>query len=550
MTFSVADFKYKKLINYVDWKLLLFLLLFLNVKLEVKIAAIIISYLLQFNFKFKFGFKNSRLPLFYLAVITIAFIDLVITGSYTKPDYLLAFFIGIGFWVLCILAIHQIKLFVENNDGETIHHTILVFFVINIILSFYTLGHIIWSTGAINPYGYRGQYEKYFMGTGDYIKGITFDSSTTNAIVNAFGVIYFLTRKNYLMVLLCMVVLLLTASNFTNLALISILALLFVFKSTRDQKSMIVICLAFMVIFMIKISPQNDQYTFETIKNTFHKKPPSFLNTLVIDKKSDDRSAPDYAKRKFVQHYIDSLAAVELRNKPRKAIAREIWVLPKTDEGRIFIEKPKTSLPFYQASKIPTSEQTRLLSFIDEHKSGLPISGQADFDAHEPGKVLAFSQSLRFLEANPDKILTGDGIGKFSSKLAFRATGLGFSGSYPASHTYISDEFILNHLDVYLNFFSKKAELQSLTNSPNSVYDQLLVEYGLLGLLAFAIYYLWFFMKHYKILTYGIPLLLLLMGVFFIDYWFEQLSIVVFFELMLFLDIKQNTNKAPVNYGY
>ena len=39
MTFSVADFNFKKIINYADWKLLLFLMLFLNVKLEVKAAC-------------------------------------------------------------------------------------------------------------------------------------------------------------------------------------------------------------------------------------------------------------------------------------------------------------------------------------------------------------------------------------------------------------------------------------------------------------------------------------------------------------------------------
>jgi len=135
-------------------------------------------------------------------------------------------------------------------------------------------------------------------------------------------------------------------------------------------------------------------------------------------------------------------------------------------------------------------------------------------------------------------------------KLAFRATGLGIAGGYPRKYSYISPGFLSNHLDVYLNFFSKKTDLHSLTNNPNSVYDQLFAEYGILGLVAFLVYYLGFFLKRYKQLTYGIPLLLLLSAVFFIEYWFEQLSILVFFELLLLLNIKETSPKTAVKYAY
>jgi len=245
MTFSIAGFNLKKLQTYVDWKLLVFLLLFLDVKLAVKIIAIIIIYLLQFNFKFKFSFKNSRLPLFYPVVITIAFINLIINKSYNSSNYVVVFAIGIGFWLLCLLALHQIKLSVENNNVNVLHNTILVFFVINAIVSLGTLAYIMADAHAINPFRYQGQYQKYFLGTGDYIKGITLDISTTNAVINAFGVVYFLTRKMPLMVLTCMVVLLLTASNFMNIALLLVLGGLFAFKTNRDQKSIIIICCMF-----------------------------------------------------------------------------------------------------------------------------------------------------------------------------------------------------------------------------------------------------------------------------------------------------------------
>jgi len=144
----------------------------------------------------------------------------------------------------------------------------------------------------------------------------------------------------------------------------------------------------------------------------------------------------------------------------------------------------------------------------------------------------------------------GDGIGNFSSKLAFKVSSLDITGGYPAKYTYIDHDFLTNHLDLYLNFFSKRAGYHSLTNSPFSVYDQLLAEYGLIGFLLFCFYYLGFFAKNLKALTYGSPIILLTILVLFIDYWFEQLSILILFELLLLLDIKESSTNLNLNNGH
>jgi len=39
--------------------------------------------------------------------------------------------------------------------------------------------------------------------------------------------------------------------------------------------------------------------------------------------------------------------------------------------------------------------------------------------------------------------------------------------------------------------------------------------------------------------SYGLPLLLLMAGAFFTEYWFEQLSVVVLFELLMLLNKPQ-----------
>jgi hypothetical protein len=588
MVISSAFFNTEKLKKLADWKLLLFLVLFLNVKLAVKIPAIALIYLLQFNFKFGFSFKNSRLPLFYLLVIAISILNWVISMHYFNLRYNLVLLTGVGFWVLCILAMHQVKLFVENNDTETIHRTIVIFFIINAILSFCNLAVIIFETGAINPYTYQGQYQKYFIGTGDYIRGITFDTSTTNAVLNALGVIYFLNKKNTAMLLVCMAVMLFTASNFTNILLLTCFAVLFLFKSSRDQKSLIAICIMFLLVFMVKISPQNYMYVHETVKNTLHleKIPPPITKpklNLPITLMPDSLLSAHQRKEKIAQRYIDSMYVVHhpvqkkaaiitpipIPNKPaannqvaiippaidHKKIATAtpiIAIVPpsailKTEAGRLIIPQPNINTKPYQHITDTSDYQKRLLAFIGTHKSSLPLSAQNNYKAALPGKMISWVQTLHFLAGHPFKIIMGDGIGNFSSKLAFRVSGLGFAGGYPKKFIYLDPDFLSNHLDVYLNFFSKKTDFHSLTNNPDSVYDQLLAEYGLLGMIAFMIWYLGYFLKDYKKLTYGLPILLMVLALFFIEYWFEQLSILIFFELLLLLNIKETSSKILVN---
>ncbi len=542
MFYSPRNLNFKRVLNAVDWQLLVFLTLFLDVKLAVKFFAILVIYLLRFNFRFKFSFKNSRLPLFYPAIIGIAFIGLVLNYTADGLNYLPVFFMGLTFWALCLLAIHQVKLAVEKNDTEVIHRTILAFFIINAAISLLNIGMIIWETGALNPYRYQGDYQKYFIQTGDYIRGVTLDTSTTNAVINGFGVIYFLVKKNSLMVLVCMAIMLLTGSNFTNLALMIVLMAMFIFKTNRDQKSVIVVCTVLLAIFMAKVSPQNDLYTYQTIKNVV--KPPTLPPVTQMGAVSKPSLSPEELRRQTAQNYLDSVKSKNQANQPQKSPAR---IIPSVGKGRYIVPGPDINTPPFQTATDTDSEQRQLLAFIGTHKSELPISSKNSFSYGLPGKGIAFLQTLNFLQHHPLKMIAGDGIGNFSSKVAFKATGLGLEGGYPAKYIYISNDFISNHLDVYLNFFSKKSELHSLANSPSSVYDQLLAEYGVLGVLAFCIFYLGFFIRQYKYLSYGLPVLALMLAVFFIDYWFEQLSVIVFFELLLLLNIKENKLKPALN---
>jgi hypothetical protein len=545
MTLKIAAINIKKLVGFIDWKLLVFLTLFLDVKLIVKVVAIVLVYLFQFDLKFGFRLKNSRLPLFYLLVIGIAVLNGLIYKSYVNIKYDAVFLTGIGFWLLCILAVHQVKLSVEKNNPEILHNTILVFFVLNVICSLLTLTGIMAEIHTLNPYRYQGQYQKYFIGTGDYIKGLTFDVSTTNAVINAFGVIYFLVRKNAFMALTCMGVMLLTGSNSVNLMLSGILLLLFIFNSTRDQKSVIAICFIFLGIFMTNVSPQNDDYIVKTYRKIINKelpvKPVVILNIVPVTQKPDSILSPEEKRQKIALLYLDSVSKAET---PKMANAQNAAATNIAIPLKHEIPAPSIHTAPFQHKDDSTGLKVKLQGFVKAEKPYLPEAAQPTIPTHLPGKVIAMQQTIGYLNRHPKKALTGDGMGNFSSKLAFKATGLGIAGGFPARYTYISSSFLTNHLDAYLTFFSKSEKFHSLINSPNSVYDQLLGEYGLLGLIAFIIFYAGYFLRGPKKLTYGIPIFILMAGVFLLDYWFEQLSVIVLFELLLLVNIKETSPKT------
>lgn len=530
----------RNLVTGIDCKLLVFLLLFLNVKMVIKIIAIIIIYFLRPDFKFEFRLKNSRLPLFYPILLLIGLYNLIISGLFTKLTYDIVFITGVLFWGLSILAIHQVKLSVEKNSLAVTHQTLRLFFIVNAIVSLIMYAAIVWETKSVNPFQFQGEFEKYFISTGDYIKGITFDTSSTNAVISLLGVFYFLYRKDIGCCLLCMIIMLLTGSNITNILFCIVLLYTLIFQSTRDQKSVLVVCGILLIIFMAKISPQNKNYLSETYHNYFEKDTVATQikksNDLLIQK--DTVTIKQNLQQQIAKTYLDSINAYNSLKEQHKIIGNINPAFVSQITGKPIIPTPNINGPAFQFKRDTTAVQITLLNFIKENKTLLPLSS-SDTSLKRPGKIIALQQTVNYFKYYPAKILMGTGIGNFSSKLAFRSTAMDLAGGYPKKIAYINRDFETNHFDLYAYYFSKTDNIHSLANTPNSVYDQLLAEYGLLGIIAFFIFYIGFFMKHYKFLTYGIPLLLIMMGAFFIEYWFEQLSVVIIFELLLLINNKE-----------
>lgn len=349
------------------------------------------------------------------------------------------------------------------------------------------------------------------------------------------------------MLLVCLCTMLLTYSNLINLILFSTLLLVFIFKSTRDQKSLIIVCLVIFAIFMAKISPQNKLYITQRIDSAFHIKPrQQAIATTTVALKPGSMFSIEEQRHQIATHYLDSVYTLLLKQGrlPKLSSPNN---LPLNDKGGLSIPEPDTNAAFYQLSPEIEADRQLLLNFITKNKAVMPMSARPNYAISESGKIIAIIQTLKFLYQHPAGLIAGLGIGNFSSKIAFRASGLGLRGGYPQQHTYINPAFLTNHLDVYINYFSKDVSLHSVSNNPFSVYDQLLSEYGLPGLLALIIFYLGFFSKQYQHLTYGIPILIFITGIFFIDYWFEQLSAIILFELMLFLNLKESETRATKN---
>lgn len=527
----------------INWSLLIFLVLVLNVKLVVKVAAIVLFAAINWKMFRDKKMYRQRFAWFYGAMVLIGGLNTLLLFTSVPANYLIAATTGIAFWILCLLAAFINYRFVEKTDTATLHTTVTTFFILNAVITLGQLLIIVYDSGSVNPFLFQGMNQKYFINTGDMMRGLTFDVCTTNALINAFGVVYFLKRNKMPAVLCCMFILLLTASNFTNILMIAILLFLLVFQTTANQKSIAVVCLVLLTIFMARVSPQNNQY----LREAFHKIGGSKKVAIAaipdktpVTEKPDSILSPDQRKEKIALLHFDSVL--------KDAMNRQVQhpVTPQQGDQVAAVGLVKPSLPKadihskpYQRIRDTSSSQKELLDYAVKVIPAFGTKPETVKSRKMPGKLIALQQTVTYLKQHPLKLLTGAGIANFSSKLAFRATGLKVAGGYPAKFVYVHPDFLHNHLRLYLDYFSKDAELHSFTNSPNSVYDQLLGEYGLIGIGCFVLFYLGYFIQKKTRRGYGLPLLLVLLGAFIAEYWFEQLSIVILFELLMLINKKE-----------
>lgn len=155
-------------------------------------------------------------------------------------------------------------------------------------------------------------------------------------------------------------------------------------------------------------------------------------------------------------------------------------------------------------------------------------------------KLVSFEDTAKNWVSSPSSFLFGEGSGKFSSRTSF-VTGGQYVSWYPKNLEYRSEKFEENHFRLWNRKALYIAFRDGTQNQPFSVYNQIVGEFGLIGV-ALLFIYLFYGVYRWRYLSYGKIIVLSLPAFFLLDYWFDYFTVIVFFELFLNLNIKEKQN--------
>ncbi len=508
----------KQFLKTTDWVFLVFLIFLLQASIVGKLSGLVWIY--AWRFKYLKGGISSPYIKFYGLMMVYSIIELLL-NFHRGSEYAIPGIIGVLYWTMGLLITLQLWVALSHSGYQKVEKALKYFFLINTLFSALQLLLVMIDSKSINPFTYIGLNYKYAASTGDYIKGVMFDLSTTNMIVNCFAVFYFLYKKNYLTALLCFAVATYTTSNIGNIILILFLIWVLLFNSNRFQKAMAVCFISILILFITQISPTNLHYLNVKISRMLHLKKP-LLTTNWHDDSEKEKIADAYIKQKFNTTAIDTSNRKKIQN-TLEVLKQEKIISEKKQDSVLKIIEKKSGNTFY-----------KIYLKLYGDTSGMIFS---NYYTQSPGKILAFKETLGFIKSNASTFFWGAGPGNFSSKLAHKASGLKISGSYPSAFYYIAPEFKRRHLKITLTCFVKPPEEHSLLDMPNSVFNQLLGEYGVIGLGIFVVFYLLYTLKYWFKLSYGKILIPMCLMFLMTDYWFEAFSITVVFELLMSIEV-------------
>lgn len=510
----------------VDLAFLLFLIGATYVKLYIKLAVVLVYlfYSLVKGYKYK---KPESIHLFYILMPVVGFAGAYLHGSFSESNYMTAFLFGSMYWILAATISYFCYITVLNKSKETLHKTIKAFIGINAIVSIGELVKMMIDSGHIMPYWHWGPNMYYGGATGDHVLGITGNISVTNAMICALGALYFIYTKELRWVLLCIFISMLCTSNLTLIFSIAVLALVIIFIRNAKVRSY-----AFFSLLLSSIL-----YPILTYDNI------EYVGTVY----TEDIKYKDYSEDELAT--IKKITSIEWKEDEKYEVTAEIFKQPNNNYYKTRLEDTfsigyKNNLQYikkYEKVKhdketgiIPTGEIHKLIEdWYDVKHNNLALSTY-----HYPIKLYTHMQTVDYLLSGKKQLLFGAGTGNFSSKQAIKTTGLGLQGRYRTEDIYASKPFLEYHMYSLLYVLGLPASEHSIINMPNSIYNQIGGEYGLVGLLLFLFLYLGYYYKKRKQLDLKSFFLVLLMLLFFnFEYWFEMVSLTVFFELLLFIRI-------------
>lgn len=530
-----------------DWKFLLAMILLVNVQYSFKLVGFVFLLVLLIPQRHEIFRQIKQLkipqsvPKFFLLMLFFTIFYYIFSLRYFDSGQITKIGMSAILWGMLYVVSIGFFLMIER-DYSKVSNTIIVFFLLNIGISLLEFGFIYLQNGGVNPYSDLGVFS---MSTGDHINGITRNSSHFNAIINLFGFIYFLDKKKYFYALLALLVVLLINSNVTTVIVILYLVVYF-FREDKFEKLITLALLVIIVVFFIRISPQNFVYVVNTFDKTYYNKLYHQREADTLNRLRQEQIRDSIIKSFTVQETaIDSLDVTEhigntVTNQPQIIAKTGIDSIPiiikiaEATQGKTNNAKGESTRALVYKNRTLVEKYT-----FKAYPNGFSAQDSAILNRYPLGKLTSFMQTIQFSFSNIKHFLIGNGPGNFSSKLAFKKSGVLDKDTTKLNEKNVNPYFKENHLKLYCYFFSKDLGEHSIIKAPFSSFNQILGEYGMFGVLLFLATYVFFFLKRIKTLTYGNYLLFILVPILMIDYFFEEMTIIFLFELLMLLDLKK-----------
>ncbi len=499
---------FRQLPGSIDWFLLLFLLGFCIDSVVIKPVVLGLVLILMWRSLPRLGYRDA--PWFYLALPAIEIVRYLFFSHDFSPGHTITVVIGCAYWIMAWLAFlvirHRVRL---HTPGQTVA-TMELWFLLNLLYSLTQLVRVMIVTGSLNPYGVEDPL--YGNSTGDYIKGLFLAPCYLNMFVNSFFAVWFLYRRKWALALLAVLVCCLTTTNFANIIFLPVLLVLLVVFRERAARLAVAASLVLFIAFYGLVANGNITYLRQSVGNVF-----SGQTQVLPD------TAPDMASANTED--------------PKQAAEADSAPLATADSAAA----QSAGASQLQASEEPLVEDSATL---EAQRIERIYSRLAD---HHGGKPLSWGQTFDYFKSSFPHALFGAGIGNFSSLLALHMShihGRKHSRFYERMPVYIHPDYRDRHYQIMSDVYALPDGYHSARHMPHSFPNQLIGEYGLLGLICFVFGYIAYFLRRGAFRGHFLVIMILTAGYLWFDYLFEYLSVMVFFELFFLQYRLPVTNEA------
>ncbi|HEY9177283.1 MAG TPA: hypothetical protein VIN07_06310 [Flavipsychrobacter sp.] len=498
----------------IDWVILLFLLLFTNQAMfSVKLLGLAFVYLARPNFRF--GINKGRVPLFIPLLLLLSLANFFLFVRDFSSEYIAAFVAGNMLWIFSFLSFHQIKLSVERYGVITAHKTLKVFIVLHFLFCIGQLVRIMVITDTLNPY--VGLEFPYGMSTGDNVFGTFMENSLYNVTVSGFLAIYFLFKRAWFHAMLASVCVILVFSNFGTIVFGSVLLGLF-FTGTMYSVT------GGKLRWLKKIAPPGNFAIYI----------PAYIFLIVILYVTVSPDNADY----FVAKVKNKIFSIEVEGKNNyKGLIADQKPYP---EAFIMTASEYHALKNLEKDKISFTTATKQSATTDKvSRVTIKRNMTKTYVMQLQGKTLAVLETMQFLKSSPIHLFFGAGTTRFSSHIAQKMAG--YDSSRLFMHVlprFVSPEYRENHVLLIEERIKSEKAYFSTANFPDSFYNQIFGEYGLLGAFLFVFFYVGYFFKSIHKLSYGLWLFVILLPFAHLSYIFDTMCVMPFFEWLLLIDIE------------